>query len=196
MASTSSGTVASPCEVLCLQAAVARYGEADGMGWWNSNLWQAGRGLRVLGRGLPRTAPVAQVGVCSAVASCRCGAVPLPPRAVTLWRLPPSVANEVDTERQRWLVDGVPEAVRGLELIEPQTTPLDQLMVGVGLVPEDLVARVRREAAPPGATTLELSAGSYPGADLYRALAVAFMHGRRRELVVPYALPVEGSQGA
>ncbi len=88
--------------LLKLRLAVARYGEMDGAGWWNTKGVLGRLGKAGLSRGFPATHYFAQARVVFAVASARCAEVFSPPACYTLWNLPPAVEDSLDSQWQEW----------------------------------------------------------------------------------------------
>ena len=82
---------------------VARHGEMDRAGWWNTNGMLGRYGAIALERGLPRTHRFAQARVVFAVARARCEELFDAPGSVTLWRLPAEVEDQFDEHWQAWL---------------------------------------------------------------------------------------------
>ena len=89
--------------LLKLRVVVARFGEMDRAGWWNTKGQLGPLGASVVRRGLPRTHYFAQARSVFAVAAHRCSEVFDPPGSVTLWRLPQEVEEELDARWEHWL---------------------------------------------------------------------------------------------
>lgn len=94
--------------LLKLRLAVARHGEMDGAGWWNTKGVLGRLGKAGLGRGFPATHYFAQARVVFAVASARCAEVFSPPACYTLWNLPPVVEDSLDSQWQAWCREPAP----------------------------------------------------------------------------------------
>ena len=71
--------------LLKLRLVVARYGEMDLAGWWNTNGMLGRYGAIALARGLPRTHHFTQARVVFSVAKARCQELFDAPGSVTLW---------------------------------------------------------------------------------------------------------------
>ncbi len=80
-----------------LRVAIARAGEMDLARWWNTRGQLGPLGTSALRRGLPRTHRFAQARSVFAVAAHRCRELFDPPKCVTLWSLPASVEEELDS---------------------------------------------------------------------------------------------------
>lgn len=91
--------------LLRLRLVVARYGEMDLLGWWNTNGVLGRLGHAVYARGFPRTAPFAQARVVFTVAAARCRELWNPPACATLWNLPGDVEEAFDDHWQGWADD-------------------------------------------------------------------------------------------
>ena len=92
--------------LLKLRLVVARYGEMDRAGWWNTNGMLGRYGGIALARGLPRTHRFAQARVVFEVARSRCEELFHAPGSVTLWHLPAELEDAFDEHWQVWLGDG------------------------------------------------------------------------------------------
>lgn len=92
--------------LLKLRLTVARHGEMDRAGWWNTNGMLGRYGAIALERGLPRTHRFAQARVVFNVARSRCQELFDAPGSVTLWRLPAEIEDQFDEHWQAWLGDG------------------------------------------------------------------------------------------
>lgn len=88
--------------LLLLRLVVARHGEMDRMGWWNTTGVLGGSGKTVYARGFPRTAPFAQARVVFAVARARTQELWNPSGCATLWSLPPQVEDAFEDHWQSW----------------------------------------------------------------------------------------------
>jgi hypothetical protein len=92
--------------LLKMRLVVARYGEMDRAGWWNTNGMLGRYGGIALARGLPRTHRFAQARVVFEVARSRCEELFHAPGSVTLWHLPAELEDSFDEHWQVWLRDG------------------------------------------------------------------------------------------
>lgn len=79
--------------LLKLRLAVARFGEIDSAGWWNTQGILGRGGKAVLSRGFPGTHFFAQARIAFAVATARCASVFAPTGCLTLWNLPADVED-------------------------------------------------------------------------------------------------------
>jgi len=85
-----------------LRLVVARYGEMDLSGWWNTRGVLGKLGKASLSRGFPATHSFAQARIVFAVASARCREVFSAPGCFSLWNLPPEIEEGVDVHWHVW----------------------------------------------------------------------------------------------
>ena len=124
--------------LLQLRLAVARFGEMDRAKWWNTKGVLSDLGEMALSRGFPKSHLFARARIVFAVAANRCREVFDPPKCITLWKLPPTIEDQLGAMWSEWLdapaqwVDflarvneqkapGLLEALSGLELIDDRT---------------------------------------------------------------------------
>lgn len=89
-----------------LRLIIARYGEMDRMGWWNTKGILSAMGKVVYERGFPRTSPFAQARAVFAVARARTQELWNPVGCATLWSLPPQVEDAFEDHWQGWTDNG------------------------------------------------------------------------------------------
>lgn len=171
--------------LLKLRLVIARFGEMDLAGWWNTK-GQLGRfGAIALRRGFPRTHHFAQARSVFAVAAHRCAEVFAPPKCATLWNLPETIEAEFEARWEHWLdtaTDWVPffERLQGLP-----NENLGAVLQGFELATADdldAVSKLKRSA--------EGAAVMLPGVfetdrDL-TLLALGFARSEPGTLAVPY----------
>ncbi|MCA9642341.1 MAG: BrxE family protein [Myxococcales bacterium] len=171
--------------LLKLRLAVARFGEMDLAGWWNTK-GQLGRyGAIALRRGFPRTHHFAQARSVFAVAAHRCAEVFAPPKCATLWNLPETIEAEFEARWEHWL-DTATTWVPFFERL--QGLPNDD--VGAALRDFELVTAHDLEAASKLKRSAEGAAIMLPGVfeadrDL-TSLALGFARCEPGTLSVPY----------
>lgn len=175
-----------PAHLLKLRLTVARFGEMDMMGWWNTNGVLARRGRAVLGRGFPISHSLAQAKVACTVAAARCQSLFAPPGCLTLWNLPAEVEDMLDSAWLGWCRK--PEAWRPFfERLEAvQGGDLVELLTSLDLIDSatvDAVKSLRRsaegKAVPlPGTGKAEIAT--------IKLLAAGFSKGERQKPAVPY----------
>lgn len=178
--------------LLKLRLLIARFGEMDCAGWWNTG--DAARRTSLLGRsgsvlmsrGFPRTHLFAQARLVFEVARARCSEVFDPPGCVTLWRLPAEVEDQFDARWAHWLEtrDAWSSFFKEIEQ-SPNCLIEFARMRGMAKDSEiDVVSTLRRSAegrAVPLSGTNELSDS------LLVLLALGFSRGETGKLAVPYA---------
>lgn len=172
--------------VLKLRLAVARFGEMDGAGWWNTTGILGRSGRAALSRGFPNSHVFAQARVACAVAGARSSAVFSPQSCWTLWTLPADVEDALNRRWPQWCRD-VDAWLPFFNDIAPRNTgDLLQHLRELSLVDDATVAAsalLRRSA--------EGKAVALPGSgDATRSnlmlLAAGFAKGEKQRLAVPY----------
>lgn len=172
--------------LLKLRLVVARTGEMDLQGWWNTKGALGRLGRSVYQRGFPRTAPFAQARVVFAVARTRTRELWSPPACATLWNLPPELEDAFEDQWQRWLDEPdtwTPffESLQGLrgDLLE------DLRSLGVLTEAETIRARDLKRSADGRAVLL--SGLRQIDDETLGQLAAGFFRGERGSPAVPYA---------
>ncbi len=170
-----------------LRLVVARFGEMDLAGWWNTRKQLGAMGATTLRRGFPRTHHFAQARSVFAVAAHRCREVFDPPGCVTLWRLPEATEEAFDARWEQWL-DHAAEWSPFFERLETLSgTDLASILRGFEVVGDRDLARYStlRSSAEGRAVPLP---GVFSGGDADVALlALGFARGEPGALAVPYA---------
>jgi len=171
-----------------LRLVVARHGEMDGAGWWNTQGMLGPRGAIVLKRGFPRTHHFAQARVVFEVARTRCQEVfDHPPGSMTLWELPPEIEEQFQEHWQDWL-DEADEWEPIFKAVEAQNgQDLLSSLVDLDLISDEekqAVAKLKRSAE--GAAVL-ISGTHEPNNDLFTLLAAGFARGEQGQPAIPYA---------
>ena len=165
--------------LLKLRLVVARIGEMDHAGWWNTQGQLGPLGALALSRGLPRTHYFAQARSVFAVAAHRCDEVFNPPGSWTLWRLPGEIEERFDARWEHW-VDAAAEwapssSSRSPTFRAPTSPPRSKAMSLAG--PADLAAMASlRTSAEGRAVPMQ---APFAGTDAeITMLALAFALGR------------------
>jgi hypothetical protein len=173
--------------LLKLRLVVARHGEMDRAGWWNTRGMLGRYGEMAVQRGLPRTHRFARARVVFAVARLRCDEVFDPPGAVTLWRLPADVEDQFEEHWHRWLAANEEWApfFDGLAASEEEDmlTELAKLNL-ISSEETDAVRAMRRSAE---GHAVQLRDGDGLGDRLVTLLAGAFAKGGPGAPAIPYA---------
>ena len=173
--------------LLKLRLVVARYGEMDGAGWWNTKGLLGRKGALLMSRGFSKTHFFAQARVVFTVATARSKEVFDPPHSMTLWSLPAEVEDQFEARWSSWLAeretwrpffesiqelpgDGLLDALAQLELVEQPTV--------------DAVAQMRRSAE---GRAVPISGAYSPNDDTLTLLAAGFDRGEQGQPAIPYA---------
>ena len=166
---------------------VARYGEMDVAGWWNTKGLLGRHGARALKRGFPSTHYFAQARIVFAVADSRCHELFDPPGCMTLWSLPAEVEDRFEGHWQDWLDQGEHWFPFFEVLAEVGRKDLLTELVEVGLIDQnhlDAVGKLRRSAE---GRSVPLSGMYQPNDDVITLLAAGFARGKRGSPAIPYA---------
>lgn len=167
---------------------VARFGEMDMAGWWNTKGQLGPLGATALRRGFPRTHYFAQARSVFAVAAHRCVEIFDHPNAVTLWRLNEDIEQMFEARWEQWL-DTANEWVPFFSTVASlgNRSLLDSLG-DLGLADDEslrLCAKLRTSAESRTVQLPKPFAGTEADVGL---LALGFSLGSERTPVVPYAL--------
>lgn len=173
--------------LLKLRLVVARHGEMDGAGWWNTKGILGRQGKVVLQRGFPQTHYFAQARIAFAVARARCEAIFSAPDSVTLWKLPAMIEGRFETQWQHWL-DEEETWTPFFERLEDATS--ENLLTT--LRAHDLISDAQVDAASTLRRTaqgnaVQLSLGHALDENALAMLAAGFARGEQGKPAVPYA---------
>lgn len=168
-----------------LRLVVARVGEKDHRGWWNTRVL-GDEGRFVYSRGFPRTAPFAQARVVFAVARARAKELWSPPGCATLWNLPAAVEDAFEDHWQTWVDE--PDAWRPVfdALISSRGDLLPELLA-IDAITASQAAEARelkrsidgRAVLLPGVRTID--------DDTLALLAAGFWRSEGSTPAIPYA---------
>lgn len=174
--------------LLRLRLAVARYGEMDIAGWWNTRGILGRHGQMALSRGFPRTHHLAQARVAFEVAAHRCREVFNLDQAVTLWQLPAVAEDQFLGSWHTWLEqeDQWQLFISELDFLS-ESDELVPWLIERGLVDADaqrVIASLRRSAQGKAVRLVcdHLDDG------LVVLLAAAFGLGEKGKPAIPYAI--------
>jgi hypothetical protein len=174
-----------PVTLFKTRLVVARHGELDRAGWWNTKGVLGSTGTAVFRRGLARTHRFAQARAVFAAAKNRCDEHFNPPRSVTLWRMPEEIEERFEAAWRMWLDEATTWEEFFLALSVPPVTSLSDILSSLGLVgADDIVAAKAMTPSPEGRSVQVPHLFSGSNSDL-ALLALGFERGER--LVVPYA---------
>lgn len=172
--------------LLKLRVAIARFGEMDCAGWWNTKGQLGALAATTLRRNFRRTYMFAQARSVFAVAAHRSAARYDPPNAVTLWRLTATLEDAFDSRWEHWL-DHATDWVPFFDTIQPKPDAADlgAYLTSLSLVtPQDLAAVPRNRAHDGHALTIP---GAFAGTTRdVTLLAAAFIRSTPGALAVPY----------
>lgn len=168
-----------------IRAAVGRFGEMDGAGWWNTQGVLGARGAAAYRRGLPQTHFLARVRVVSTVAAERSGTVYPASGVATLWTLPPSLERSLSFQERSWATNGAHQAWATFEseLASPSEDLVDWL-IALHLVEQPTADRLETLRMDPGGKGI-LVPGPISN-EAIQLLAIAHARGGKKDLVVPF----------
>lgn len=170
-----------------LRLVVARHGEMDLAGWWNTQGVLGRRGAGVLRRGFVTTHRFAQARIVFEVARTRCRTLFEPPNCMTLWSLPAEIEEQFEGHWQVWL-DEAEKWEPVFALVEEQSS-VDLL---ASLQAHDLVTRDHLDAVGKLRRSAEFRAVPIAGVhaptdDVITLLAAGFSRGETGKPAIPYA---------
>lgn len=171
-----------------LRLVVARFGEMDATGWWNTRGMLGRLGGMALKRGFPHTHSFAQARVVFAVARQRCKELFDPPQCMTLWQLPPEVEEQFEEawhtfldERQAWQ-----PVFEALERLNSESGLLVAL-ADMELLDKDQEDQVRGMNRSAEGRAVQIPGVHEPDDEVLALLAGAFFLGEKGKPSVPYA---------
>jgi len=169
-----------------LRLVVARFGEMDGAGWWNTQgvLGKAGRS--VYQRGFPATHWFVQARVVCAVATARCAAVFAPPACITLWHLPAEIEDAISCQWAVW--NRNPESWTGFfeDLAPRNSGDLAKHLREMDLIDDGTLTALGLLRRSAEGKAVALPGTGRPELATFKLLAAAFSKGEKQSLAVPY----------
>jgi hypothetical protein len=177
----------SPEHLFKCRAVIARLGEMDMAGWWNTNGLLGPLGAATLRRNFAKSHWFAQARAVSAVATARCQEVfPVPEDCISIWQVPPAIEDEIEQQWPVWLKacdEWGPFFQTVSQLQERDPIPA---LLSLGLADErdaDAARRLRRShdfraVLVGGVETLDDRSVAQ--------LSLAFAHSEGGKLAVPY----------
>lgn len=169
-----------------LRLVVARFGEMDGAGWWNTRGVLSRIGKAGLSRGFPTTHYFAQARIAFTVATARCKEVFSPPACFTLWNLPPEIEEIVDSQWQAWCRSTTVWEPFFVQLADARSADLIDQLVNLQLLDDSMRASVASLQVSAHGKAVQLPDIGYPDAASIRLLAASFARGSKGQLTVPY----------
>ncbi len=171
--------------LLKLRLVVARVGEMDLSGWWNTNGQLGSMGASVLRRGFPRTYRFAQARSVFAVAAQRCRDLYSPPNSVTLWHLPGGLEDDFDQAWSSW-IDQRDEWEPFFADLEKCSIDLAHELSTRELVSPSQLDQLNRLKRSAEQRAVALPAGFTGSVDDFALLALGFARGEKGNPAVPY----------
>jgi hypothetical protein len=170
-----------------LRLAVARFGEMDAAGWWNTKGVLGARGPAVYSRGFPKTHFFTQARVALTVATRRSAEVFDPPGAITLWRLSAETEQALDRAAQGWLDEASAWAPFFGALQTCEGTDLLGWLKGLDLITDDVVKEAQGLRRSAEGRAVPLPGVRQEDDRTLALLAAGFFRGEKGNLAVPYA---------
>lgn len=168
-----------------LRLVVARVGEMDLAGWWNTKGQLGSLGASVLQRGFRRTYHFAQARSVFAVAAHRASEVYERKDSVTLWGLPADVEDAFDVQWSQW-IEHAPDWSGFFQSLQECSDDLVAELRRFDLVTDEQIERASRLRRSAEQRAVQVP-GEFEGADDdLTMLALAFSRGERQNLAVPF----------
>jgi hypothetical protein len=173
--------------LLKLRLVVARHGEMDRAGWWNTQGMLGQLGETAVQRGLPRTHRFARARVVFAVARSRCQELFDPPDCVTLWKLPADIENEFEEHWHSWLAANDEWSPLIDELAASKEPDLLAELASGNLISSEEIEALRAMRRSAEGRTLQLQHQHQMNDGLVTLLAGGFAKGEHGAPTIPYA---------
>jgi len=173
--------------LLNLRLVVARFGEMDNAGWWNTNGMLSRLGKVALRRGFPKTHAFAQARAVFAVARHRCQEVFDPPRCLTLWKLPADVEDQFEMRWSDWIdeADRWSDLFDKLELVG--ASDLLSVFQGLELAGMQEIGEARKLKRSLDNRAVQIPGVHTPNDKVLTQLALGFFRGDPGSPAIPYA---------
>jgi hypothetical protein len=173
--------------LLKLRLVIARQGEMDVAGWWNTKGILGRHGSLVLKRGFPSSHYFAQARIAFAVARSRCQELFDPPGCMTLWSLPAEVEDQFEDRWQDWLDQSEQWAPFFEKLAQARSGDLLAELGDFDLIDQthlEAVGKLRRSAE---GRSVPLPGTHRPNDEILTLLAAGFARGEKGNPAIPYA---------
>ena len=170
-----------------LRLVIARHGEMDAAGWWNTKGILGRHGSLVLKRGFPATHYFAQARIAFAVARSRCHDLFDPPGCMTLWSLPAEIEDQFEEQWPDWLDQGERWATFFERLAALRGENLLSALGDFGLIEHrhlEAVSKLRRSAE---GRSVPLPGTYLPNDETITLLAAGFARSEQGNPAIPYA---------
>lgn len=174
--------------ILKLRLVVARCGEGDLWGWWNTAGQLSNLGATVVARGLPRTHYFAQARSVFAAAGQRSSEVFAHRDAATLWWLGQDIEDAFDHQWEIWLDEAAAWRPFFEELSRLKKAPVGEILQTFGLVEQSEVIAVERLPVEANANSIKVANAFDGSRRVIALLALGLGKGGSQKLVVPYAV--------
>ena len=168
-----------------LRLVVARVGEMDLAGWWNTKGQLGSLGASVLQRGFRRTYRFAQARSVFAVASHSAAELYERKDSVTLWGLPATLEDAFDMQWAQWIEEADDWAAFFDGLYECSDDLVAELR-RFDLVSDDQVERASRLRRSAEQRAVQIPGDFQGSEDDMAMLALAFSRSERQKPAVPY----------
>ena len=171
--------------LLKLRLVVARVGEMDLAGWWNTKGQLGSLGTSVVQRGFRRTHHFAQARSVFAVARQRASEVYDRRDAVTLWALPAALEDAFSARWAQW-IETASDWSGFFEALDGCTDDLLSEVRRLGLASEDQLERASRLRRSAEQRAVQIPGDFTWSDDDIAMLTLGFSRGERRNLAVPF----------
>ena len=172
--------------LLKLRLVVARHGEMDGAGWWNTKGVLGRKGQLLYGRGFPKTHRFAQARVVFEVARARSAErFAGEPGSVTLWSLPAHLEDAFDAQWSEWLGSEALHAF--IDGLGSMGGDLLHELRSRGLLTDAQVSEVSKLRRSAEGRAVVIAKVRPVDDDTIALLAGAFSRGDKGALAVPFA---------
>jgi hypothetical protein len=173
-------------QLMKLRLVVARVGEMDNAGWWNTRGLLGKLGNLALARGFPQSRCFSQARAVFAVAAARCSEVFSPPGCMTLWRLPSDLEAQFDLQWPAWTTS--PKTWNPFFARIESLQSLDVLasLIQFGLIDPRQAEQARRLRRAADGRAVPLPGVQQSSNDVVTLLAAGFSKSEKGHLAVPY----------
>lgn len=175
-----------PSHLFKLRLVVARFGEMDCAGWWNTRGILGAMGRSALARGFPHTHYFAQARIACSVAAARCQTVFNPPGCATLWNLPAEIEDSIEQNWPQWCQKSDEWSAFFDSLAAPSSKSLLDLLLEFSLIDSATVEAVSLLKRTAEGRSVTLTGSGMLNESSIKLLAAAFSKGEPQKLAVPY----------
>jgi hypothetical protein len=147
----------------------------------------AGLGEMALGRGFPKSHPLARARAVFSVAAHRCHEVFDPPQGITLWKLPPEVEDQFGGAWAEWLDDISPWADFLGKVNEQHHADLLEVLASLSLIDDSTLEQAKKLKRAPDGRSVPLPGENEVTDETIALLAAGFHRSDPGKLAIPYA---------